>query len=115
LHHADPLLPAQPLAPGESLAITDGFATVVRIETGEVCISEYGSFVDHLLCAGEGYAIDRPGRAIVAARTSARITIHAPIAGLPPRRVERCDEKRASIDLLYARSPMLNLIATVTR
>jgi hypothetical protein len=107
------LLPAQYLAADELLAVSDGVATTVRIESGEVSITEEGSFIDHILCAGQQYTIDRSGRAIVAARTKSRVAIYSPRIGAPPRSVERGDSSCATSDLLYARSPFLNAIASL--
>lgn len=101
---------ARSLAAQELLAISDGVATSIRIDRGEVCISEDGAFIDHILCAGQHYTFDRPGRAIVAAQTASRITLYAPTMGFPPRSVEKCDPNRAP-SLLYARSPLLNVVA----
>jgi hypothetical protein len=46
------LLPAQALLPEEVLIITDGVGTTMRIDGGEVLITEEGSFIGHLLSAG---------------------------------------------------------------
>lgn len=105
------LVPAQSLAAGEMLAISDGVATTLRIESGEVWLTEEGSFVDHILCAGRQYTFDRSGRAIVAAQTASRVSLYSPGMGVPPRSVERCNPGHATGQLLYARSRWLNAIA----
>ncbi len=107
------LLPAQLLKVGELLAISDGVATTLRIDLGEVWITEEGSFIDHILCAGQRYTIDRPGRAIVAARTVSRIALCSPIFGVPPKRVERCNPRLGTNEVLYARSLLLNAAASL--
>lgn len=107
------LLPAQLLAVEELLAISDGVGTTVRIDLGEVWITEEGSFVDHILCAGQQYAIDRPGRAIVTARTVSRIALCSPVFGVPPKNVELCNRRLGTDEILYARSPLLNVAASL--
>ena len=51
---------AASLAPGESLTVVDGEASTIRIDRGEVWLTEHGSFIDHLLVAGQAYTFDRP-------------------------------------------------------
>lgn len=72
---------------GESLAITDGEATTIRIDRGRIWITEEKSFIDHVLVAGQRYTLDRPGVAIVTAQEDARVTLVAPRIGAPPARV----------------------------
>jgi hypothetical protein len=48
---------------------------------------EHGSFVDHILVAGQAYTFDRPGTAIVTAQTDSRVTVLAPHEGPPPARI----------------------------
>ena len=69
------------LARGESLAVVDGEASTIRIDRGEVWLTEHGSFIDHILVAGQSYTFDRPGRAIVAAQAESRVTVLAPHEG----------------------------------
>lgn len=107
------LLPAQMLAAEERLEISDGVATTLRIDTGEVLISEEGSFIDHILCAGQQYTIDRPGRAIVAARRRSRIALCSPKFGVPPESVERRNPGLGTREMLYARSLWLKVAASL--
>lgn len=107
------LLPAQLLAAEELLAVSDGVATTIRIDIGEVWITEEGSFIDHILCAGQQYTIDRPGRAIVAAQTESRIALCSPKFGVPPKSVERCNPRLGTSEILYARSLLLNVAASL--
>ena len=76
-----------PLAPGETLSVLNGEATTIRIDRGEVWITEEGSFVDHILRAGHRYTFDRPGLAIVAAQVAARVTLYAPRMGARAARI----------------------------
>ena len=70
------LLSAQSLASEEVFAIEDGVGTTIRIDSGEVRVTEDGSFIDHILCGGQEYTIDRPGRAIVAAQMESRFSLY---------------------------------------
>ena len=71
---------------GEAVIVTDGQATTVRVDRGTVWITEEGSHIDHILTAGQRYAFDRPGAAIVSAHTDARVTLMASrFAGWPAR------------------------------
>ena len=76
-----------PLAPGETLSVLNGEATTIRIDRGEVWITEEGSFVDHILRAGHRYTFDRPGLAIVAAQVASRVTLYAPRMGARAARI----------------------------
>ena len=75
------------LARGESLTVVDGEASTIRVDLGEVWLTEHGSFVDHILVAGQCYVFDRPGTAIVAAQEDSRVTVLAPHEGPPPARI----------------------------
>jgi Protein of unknown function (DUF2917) len=77
------------LARDELLAVTDGEATTIRIERGEVWVTEHGSFIDHILSAGQRYTFDRPGVALVAAQRDSRVSLYLPRVGPPPASVER--------------------------
>ena len=74
------------IARGEALTVTDGEAATIRIDRGTVWITEEGSYIDHILTAGQRYTFDRPGTAIVSAHTDARVTVLASrFAGWPAR------------------------------
>jgi len=78
---------AASLAHGESLTVVDGEASTIRIDRGEVWLTEHGSFIDHILVAGQAYTFDRPGTAIVTAQADSRVTVLAPHEGPPPARI----------------------------
>ena len=78
---------AASLARGESLSVLDGVASTIRIDRGEVWLTEHGSFIDHILVAGQSYTFDRPGKAIVAAQADSRVTVLAPDEGPPAARI----------------------------
>ena len=82
------ILHANSLQRGAWLALEDGVATVIQVKQGDVWISEEGSFIDHILVAGQHYAIDRPGVAIVSMQSQAHVAMHLPIGGMPPRRID---------------------------
>ena len=75
---------AASLARGESLTVVDGEASTLRIDRGEVWLTEHGSFIDHVLVAGQAYTFDRPGKAIVTAQADSHVTVLAPHEGPPP-------------------------------
>jgi Protein of unknown function (DUF2917) len=72
---------------GDSLVVTNGQGTTIRIDRGCVWITEEKSFIDHVLVAGQHYTFDRPGVAIATAREDARVTLDAPRIGRWPARV----------------------------
>ncbi len=88
---------AASLSPGESLTVVDGEASTIRIDRGEVWLTEHASFIDHVLVAGQAYTFDRPGKAIVSAQIDSHVTVFAPHEGPPPVRIA------TSLRTLYAR------------
>src|SRR5215472_8480663 len=68
----EPLL-ARLLLPEEALIVTDGVGTTIRINSGEVLITEENGFIGHILGASQEYTIDRAGRAMVISRTASSI------------------------------------------
>jgi hypothetical protein len=88
---------AASLARGESLTVLDGEASTIRIDRGEVWLTEHGSFIDHVLVAGQAYTFDRPGKAIVTAQADSHVTVFAPQEGPPPVRIT------TSLRTLYTR------------
>jgi len=72
---------------GDTLSVTDGEATTIRIDRGCVWITEEGSAIDHVLEAGQRYTFDRPGVALVAAQSDVRVTLLAPRVGTRPARI----------------------------
>ena len=95
------------LAPGETLSVLDGEATTIRIDHGEVWITEDGSFIDHILSAGQLYTFDRPGLALVAAQAASRVTVYAPRLGARPGRIATTHR------VLYERPTWRTIVATV--
>jgi len=99
---------AASLARGESLTVLDGEASTIRIDRGEVWLTEHGSFIDHVLVAGQAYTFDRPGKAIVTAQADSRVTVFAPQDGPPPVRIA------TALRTLYAR-PLWWMLAALAR
>jgi len=77
------------MAEGDILSVTDGEATTIRIDRGCVSITEQGSVIDHILEAGQLYAFDRAGVALVAAQNDVDVTLLAPRVGPPPAHIAR--------------------------
>ena len=92
---------------GDTLSVTDGEATTIRIDRGCVWITEEGSAIDHVLEAAQRYTFDRPGVALVAAQTDVRVTLLAPRVGPRPARIA-CGKTT-----LYLRPMWWDVIASV--
>lgn len=56
------------LAPGDSINLDDARGTTVRVGRGQLWITQYGDPVDHVLEAGDAWAIERNGRTVVQAQ-----------------------------------------------
>jgi len=97
---------AASLACGESLTVVDGEASTIRIDRGEVWLTEHGSFIDHILVGGQSYIFDRPGVAIVTAQVDSQVTVFAPHKGPPPVRIA------TSLRTLYTR-PRRRMLAAL--
>lgn len=108
-----PLLRSKKLASGARITITDGVATTIRIDDGEVWITEQGSFIDHILRAGQSYALDRPGMALVSAQGEARITVFSPDVGMPPAVIDKHGGSSVRGRRMYARSFMQTVLAAL--
>ena len=107
-----PLLRSKKLARGERMAITDGVATTIRIDAGEVWITEQGSFIDHILQTGQCYALDRPGMALLSAHSEARITVFSPDVGMPPAAIDKIGDT-GTRRRMYARSFLHTVLAAL--
>ena len=90
---------------GETLSVSDGEATTLRIDRGQVWVTEEGNFVDHVLCAGQRYTFDRPGVALVSAQLDSRVTLYAPAIGTAAARITVARE------VLYERSVWQTIVA----
>jgi hypothetical protein len=74
------------LPPGATLRIDDGEGSVVRVRTGQVWITEEGSFVDLVIGTGEACPLTRPGRALIQVQCRTRLALEV-CADMPPRGV----------------------------
>ena len=72
---------------GDTVSVTDGEATTIRIDRGCVWITEEGSIIDHILEGGQRYTFDRPGVALISAQNDVRVTFLAPRVGPRPARI----------------------------
>jgi Protein of unknown function (DUF2917) len=108
------ILHANSLQRGAWLALEDGVATVIQVKQGEVWISEEGSFIDHILVAGQHYAIDRPGVAIVSMQSEADVAMHFPSGGIAPRRIDLHATGDGKGQRLYQRTAMDSVVAFLT-
>ena len=58
--------------------LDDARGTVVRVTRGRVWLTQHGDAVDHVLDAGDAWAVERNGRTIVQAQTPALIDLTGP-------------------------------------
>lgn len=68
------------LAPDELVDLDDARGTVIRVARGRVWLTQYGDPVDHVLDAGDSWAVERNGRTIVQAQESTLIDVSGPAA-----------------------------------
>jgi len=102
---------AHSLPRGAWLALEDGVATVIQVKQGEVWMSEEGSFIDHILVAGQHYAVDRPGVAIVSMQSEVDVAMHLPSGGIPPRRIDLHATGDGKGQRLYQRAAIDSVVA----
>ena len=77
------------LAPGDSINLDDARGTTVRVGRGQLWITQYGDLVDHVLEAGDTWAVERNGRTIVQAQRDTLVDLIGPGASFPVRAVVR--------------------------
>ena len=66
------------LASGDLVNLDDARGTTVRIGRGQVWITQYGDPVDHVLDAGDTWAVERNGRTILQAQQAAIVDLTGP-------------------------------------
>lgn len=71
------------LAPDQIVDLDDARGTVIRVARGRVWLTQYGDIVDHVLGAGDAWAVERNGRTIVQAQESTLIDVSGPAAARP--------------------------------
>lgn len=71
------------LAPGDSINLDDARGTTVRVGRGQLWITQYGDPVDHVLEAGDTWAIERNGRTVVQAQRDSLVHLTGPGAPRP--------------------------------
>lgn len=77
------------LARGDSLSLDDARGTTVRVGRGQLWITQYGDPTDHVLEAGDSWAVERNGRTIVQAQRDALVDLTGPEALSPLHVVAR--------------------------
>lgn len=68
------------LAPHQLVDLDDARGTVIRVARGRIWLTQYGDPVDHVLAAGDAWAVERNGRTIVQAQESTLIDVSGPAA-----------------------------------
>lgn len=63
------------LAPGHLANLDDARGTVVRVTRGRVWLTQHGDRTDHVLDAGDAWAIEREGRTILEALTDSLVDL----------------------------------------
>ncbi len=66
------------LAPGDSINLDDARGTTVRVGRGQLWITQYGDPVDHVLAAGDTWAVERNGRTVVQAQSDTLVDLTGP-------------------------------------
>jgi hypothetical protein len=67
-----------PLAPGALVNLDDARGTTIRVGRGRVWITQFGDLTDHVLEAGDSWAIERNGRTLVEAQNDAFVDLSGP-------------------------------------
>ena len=71
------------LAPGASITLADARGTTVRVGRGQLWITQHGDPVDHVLAAGDTWAVERNGRTVVQAQSDTLVDLTGPGASRP--------------------------------
>ena len=71
------------LAPGDSINLDDARGTTVRVGRGQLWITQYGDPVDHVLAAGDTWAVERNGRTVVQAQSDTLVDLTGPGTSRP--------------------------------
>ncbi len=66
------------LAPDQLVDLDDARGTVIRVARGRVWLTQHGDLADHVLDAGDAWAIERNGRTIVQAQESTLVDLSGP-------------------------------------
>jgi len=66
------------LASGDLVNLDDARGTTVRVGRGQLWITQYGDPVDHVLEAGDTWAIERNGRTILQAQNAGIVDLSGP-------------------------------------
>ena len=66
------------LPPGTLVNVDDARGTTIRVGRGRVWVTQFGDLADHVLEAGDSWAIERNGRTLVEAQNDAYIDLSGP-------------------------------------
>jgi len=66
------------LAPGELLRLDDARGTTVRVGRGQIWLTQYGDLVDHVLDAGQSWAVERDGLTVLQAQDRTIVDLVGP-------------------------------------
>jgi len=68
------------LQANELLNLDDARGSTVRVGRGQVWITQYGDLADHILDAGDSWAIERDGRTVLQAQRATIVDVTGPVA-----------------------------------
>lgn len=66
------------LASGDLVNLDNARGTTVRVGRGQVWLTQYGDPVDHVLDAGDSWAVERNGRTILQAQNATIVDLTGP-------------------------------------
>ena len=68
------------LQANELLNLDDARGSTIRVARGQVWITQYGDLADHVLDAGDSWAIERNGRTVLQAQNATIVDVVGPAA-----------------------------------
>jgi len=68
------------LQANELLNLDDARGSTIRVARGQVWITQYGDLADHVLDAGDSWAIERNGRTVLQAQNATIVDVIGPAA-----------------------------------
>ena len=68
------------LQANELVNLDDARGTTVRVGRGQVWLTQYGDLADHVLDAGDSWAIERNGRTVLQAQHATIVDVTGPAA-----------------------------------
>ena len=86
---------------GSMLRIEDGAGMLLYVWEGEIWFTQEGSTKDHLLRAGQGFRIDRGGRAIAHAFRRSVVSLSSPTPGISAQSISLVHPRGALPTVLH--------------